>query len=232
MPRKRRAPASPRSRKSRPVKADWVYRSNQFPVNDPAGGAILSGDTLGTYEVNAFTVPSGTAAGRWLYDSKNHLVGLTRLAGAGGVPIFGSMLKAGRAEGSRPTILRTEGMIITTVSTWAVGSVKYYGWRIGDFEQVPDTGAMSLDASYSLMFNVNQTKPADWANQKNWVRERRHYQTFGDNTAGSAMHFVSWSGRRTLREDRGWGIYMEVDNLVSSNIVWRLWLRSLVVDEG
>lgn len=228
---RRRRFSTPRSRKSASVRPDWVYRANARPAYNPAGAAIMNGDTMGTYGAAETTVSQQTAAAKWLYDSHNHHVVIQRMEGAAPNQILTTLSRAGRAEGGKATILCTSGVILMRASAWAVGSRRTIGYRMGIFEQAPDSGAMALDPNYSLWANFGNTQPADWANMRNWVWERRIFEDFGAANNLTRTVSVFWKGRRTLKPHEGWGLFIE-GGASSVDCIQSFWLRTLVVDEG
>lgn len=213
------------------MKADWVYRPNLQPIYNPAGAAIANGDALGTYDQNEFTVGTGSAAGRVLYDSHDHIRHFTNAGGAPGQPIIAGMPASARAEGSQATILAVQGVIWLRKSEWALGNVMRTGWRIGVFEQQPESGAISIDANYSLFNTFATAQPALWANDRMWVQQRLLMEMFGGASDQGRTYYVNWKGRRRLKPFQCMGMYIETHS-TSVNAIYTLWLRTLVADEG
>lgn len=217
--RRRRAPMVRKSRR----RADWVYRHHAYT---PIGGAA---DSLGTYAPRIITQVSGiaTAQSHVLYDSQNWLA----TSGQGGINTNAVLSRSGRAEGRNPTILATEGIIYVEPSTWAIGNLIAYGWRLGVWEQ-DLTGVFSLDPQYS-MWVESAPGPVcgQWANNgRNNAAERRIHYGFSDNQAFMVLR-VKWRGRRILKPNECWGIYTELES-TSVNVRQQFWLRSLVEDEN
>lgn len=227
MPRKRRSFSTPRSRKARRPKADWVYRNNLLNA-----GAYADG--LGTYEPQVIAHSTGVinAQSHVLYDSHNYLS-----ASRSATPLlgFGFTRSHARAAGRKPTILAVEGIVYWEPSVWAAGNLMAIGMRIGAYEQ-DVSGVFSLDPNYSMWVQqlgagTDSTNPAYWANagrQNAW--ERRVHYGFSDNSVFKVVR-VSWRGRRVLNDNECWGLYTELEG-TSVNTRTQYWLRSLVSDEG
>lgn len=211
------------------VAADWVYRDN---VYDDAGATI---ENLGSY-VNtptALTPGVANALVKSLYDSHNYMKGV--VAPSAGTPfVFGS---AARAEAHRPLILGVEGQVIIRPSTWALGDNIVLGARVAIFEQDAGNGVALLDPTYT-MFNTTPNvsiNPANWANDRTWIWERRMYETFLENRAVFRL-FLRLRFRRRLLPHQALFLYLETNNqggtTGSVNVQVTPWVRSLVADEG
>lgn len=234
MARSRRRFSTPRSRKSRPVRADWVYRSNslaQAPGNPYA-------DSLGTYSPATITQATGinNALSHVLYDSQNYFgdQAVGGVLAAVGSP-YRTLPRAARAAGKRATILRTVGIVNIITSDWSLGNVAALGMRIGAFEQAM-TGVFSIDPDYSMWVDgptVPVTMVTEWADFRRTNRwERRILRPFNNSVLSPIWQIpVNWKGRATLDPKDCWGMYTEAE---STGVTLRLqfWLRSLVVDEG
>lgn len=215
----------------RRVAADWVYRPNLIDL----AGALI--DDLGSYDHAGGTLVGGPTNANFhiLYDSHNYLVqtkGPT-LAGVGGQ----ALPMAARAEATRPLIMRVQGTMLFKPSAWAVGSIFQLAWRFGIFEQDPQSGSILIDPSYSLWNSgnagINQLRPATWANDRNWQHERRYGQAFHDNGAYFMQRF-NFRVNRRIDPNECYGLFLESDIFfVSSvNLLYQLWFRTLVADEG
>lgn len=232
---KRRSPAfigGRRKSKGLP-KADWVYR--QHGIRTDTGVQV---DSLGTYDEVQVILPSGVqnAQSHILYDSHVQ-IGMQTAAGTqtpAGTPIR-YVNRAARAEGSRATILRTQGIIVVQPDGWVLGNVIALGWRIGAWEQ-DTTGVFTLDAAYSMWVRQVATPfdpPAMWANfHRLNAREGRVFREFNSTQVSPLFPvYINWRGRRRLDPKDCWGIYTE-GAPTSIQIRQQFWLRTLVVDEG
>lgn len=225
---------SPRRRE----KADWVYRGPvATPVDDsdtPIGDPKTAG--LASYTQFVTTMNTGAINARFLvlYDSQNRLAHWAGTSTGVGGSRYGVLNRAARSEGRRARILATEGSIYIEPSTWAIGNVMAFGWRLGAWDQDPQTGLISLPAGYSMTQNVTlstQDAPDVWANTYNWVREGRFFRGFNSNESNVFNLRIMWRGRRALRGNEAWGLYME-GAPTGVNVRLQPWLRTLVVDEG
>lgn len=227
------------ARRHKPTKrrrrADWVYRGPGVDIDAP--GVLTGPDTdLASYHAVQTTFSVGVSNARFLvlYDSHDRLNTLQNYV-AGAAAAYVAVGAEARAEGRRARILATEGHIIMVPDTWAIGSTMSYGWRLGAFEQDPDTGLASLDADYSMFVNAAadpRIGPAKFADTKTWVREhhaRRVFSTTNDQAIEN-IHF-RWKGMRTLRANEAWGLYLEGQTGVDFRI-HATWCRTLVSDEG
>lgn len=216
--------------KRRRVAADWVYRPC---LQDLAGGLI---DDLGTYDFITGTLVAGPANANFhvLYDSHNHI---SNTMGALAAAPIREMPNAARAEATRPLIMRVQGIATIRPSAWAVGSIFQLGMRFGIFEQDAQSGSVLIDPAYSMWSaggaGINQLRVATWANDRNWQHERRFGQAFHDNGAYFMQRF-NFRVNRRIDPNECYGIYMESDTqFVSSiNLLYQLWFRTLVSDEG
>jgi len=226
-------------RKSAPAeKADWVYRGNAHTPIDPDTNPIGFPDFQGTYTSSAITLNSGVTNSTvlWCYDSSQrmqHYVS-TNPVQAVGPSTVGRLFPAARATGKRAKILATEGYLMVSPSTWSTGNVLTFGWRLGTWEQDPEGGLAVLQVSYSmytdaLSLGSDTTTWADWGNH---VRDEREAKSFSSQTGAPIFRIpIRWRGRRSLRPEWGWGIYLEAEDQ-SVNMRVQPWLRSLVVDDA
>lgn len=216
-----------RGRRSARPRADWTYRSN---IHDAAGALV---DSLGSYEAIATTLAPGVGSAifKCLYDSHNR-VGGVRKPDAAGATFFPSMPGPARAEGGKAKILAVQGTLQVTPVTWALGNRYTLGIRFGQFEMDPISPAILIDPLYTMLGvgTLIQSKPAQWANDRNWDREFRHTEVFNDNSQTRMFRF-SFRVRRTLRPNMAYGMFLETSN-GSVNVAITPWFRALVSDEG
>lgn len=208
---------------------DWVYRSD---LHDEAGGLV---DPWGTYEQVGAGLVSGyeNSIAQVLYDGHNYLGSAAAMAG--NVPVF--QPRAARAEGGKPKILAVQGVIGAIPSVWALGSVFNLGIRFGVFEQDEVSGAPVFPAEYNMWgytgaINQNVTKPATFANTRNWDRELRRFEAF--NAGGGSIRFnyhFRFKVNRRLRPHECYAVYLETQG-GSSTLSTVFFLRTLVADEG
>lgn len=225
---------SRKRRSSQPKRRfDWVYRGLATEGETWAESESLG---LRSYGGPPSAANAGVANARALilYDSQNRLATLAGAGPLGGVGA-GLLHRSARAEGRRPLIRATQGTIYFRASTWALGNVMAWGWRLGAFEQDPNTGLLSLDAAYGMW--TDAAGEPFWgdvnvfANEGRHVAERRYWRAF-DSSKGSDSSFdIRWSGRRALSPEHAWALYFEVHS-TSVNMVIQPWLRSLVADEA
>lgn len=208
------------------VKGDWVYRANVRTIPGITG---TTDDTLGTYGVGIRTQSSGinNATVIWLYDSHDRM---QYTASSTASAQLGRMSPAARAEGKKAVIRRTEGYFEIEPSSWALGNICRWGWRLGAFEQDPFTGLTSVNVGYG-MWGRNPPSTADyWADVKNWVKEGRLNKAFNNEMASPSWVIpIHWHGKWTLRANEGWGFWIEGE---VTNIRYDTWFRSFVSDEG
>lgn len=206
-------------------KGDWVYRGD---IHDSAGGLI---DNFGTYVPGAGFVQvagSANATIHWLYDSANYRKYSVTVGGTTtGMPSFH------RAEGQKPLLLRVQGWISFTPSTWAAGSTFFLGMRLGIFEQNQNTGNALFAAAYN-MWNYAATdaiSAAAFANDSRIIRDWRMVKSFAD--AGTPIRYnlyLNVKMRRRMNPTDGLGIYLETAT-GSTNLVVVSALRTFIVDE-
>lgn len=213
-----------RSRRQR-VKADWVYRGD---IHDETGALVDDG---GSYTASQKTLTSGgpQAIAPILYDSHNYVKSGTMIGGAGTIIPMGM---AARAEAMRPLIMRVQGVVHVSPSTWALGSAFHLGFRFGVFEQDAQTGLLLIDPAYNMwtaVANVD-TAPSRWANDRKWVRETRTAVTFSDNSQFFNFRF-NFKTKRRLNPNECFAVYTETFT-GSVNLGLRYFLRTLVADEG
>lgn len=218
---RRRAPQ--RMMRTPRVRKDWVYRPNFVSETvDP----FLGNDLLGSYDDNILGESSGQAGGnsRILYDSANRIQHVMR-TGAGLTMV---MPGAARVQGRGPTMHWVQGIIYVEPTNWAIGNLIAWGWRIGVFEQAPDSGAIEIDADYSMWQQVASAVPvATWANQQRTnLWERRIHYGFSDNQVFTTVR-VSTRIRVRLQDHECLAIYTEGE-ATSVNIRPQYWLRTLV----
>lgn len=124
----------------------------------------------------------------------------------------------------------TEGIVYVEPTTWALGSLIAWGFRIGIFEQDPMSGAIGLDPSYSMWATgpgSGDPNPATWANQgRTNIHERRIHYGFSDNATFTVQKFRVPIGRR-LQDHECLAVYFEGEN-TSVDIRTQWWLRTLV----
>lgn len=201
---------------------DWVYRPS---VREQT--VFNGGDILGTYDENLYSQSSGVNFGdaHILYDSHNRIATVMR---AGGSANFVGIPNAARAGGRGPLMHAVAGSIYVEPSTWAVGNLIAWGWRVGVFEQAPDTGQILLDPDYSMWaVGPGLVPPATWANMQrmnSWER-RRHFG-FSDNQQFFTLPVFTRVNRR-LQDHECLAIYHEGES-TSVNVRMQFWLRTLV----
>lgn len=226
-----------RSRISR-GKADWVYRGPLGIPGDPSDNDWYIDQSLSTYTPVAQTVTSGPAGafGFILYDSTNRLSILANTWDtAAGFGTVAALSRAARAEGRKPLCLRVSGQVLIRPSTWAVGSLMYFGMRVGVFEQDPSIGTLLLNADYSMLQTTTQEwsdSPAVMANDRNWVWQRHFFRGFrSDEPAPGIMVDINVPMRRSLKSNECLALYFEGAS-TSVNLSVTRFLRTLVVDES
>lgn len=212
-----------RSSAGRP-RMDWVYRPNVAAetISPWVGG----NDLIGSYDENLFGESSGLngASSRILYDSHNRIATVMRTGTGLSVP----MANAARVSGRGPMMHRVQGIIYVEPTTWAIGNLIAWGWRIGVFEQDPGSGAIELDADYSMWTQSASAIPvASWANQRRvnlW--ERRVHYGFSDN-ATFTVQKLNVPLKVRLQDHECLAIYTEGE-ATSVNVRVQYWLRTLV----
>lgn len=221
-----------RSRSRQPMlrrKLDWVYRPNYR--QDSVQGFDAT-DLLGTYDPDLRTYLSGVAnSGAWvLYDSQNRLINVMR--GGSGSNLAAIMPNAARAEGRNTYIHSVRGTVYIEPTTWALGNLIAWGFRIGIFEQDPESGAMLFDPAYSMWVSAGGgITVANWANmgrQNLW--ERRVHFGFSDNQRFTVMG-VQCRVNRVLQPHECLGVYFEGES-TSVNVRCQTWLRTLAAQPG
>jgi len=217
---------------------DWVYRGNAHQIVDDQNNPLGFPDNQGTYTSSAISMSSGAESSTvlWLYDSSQrmqHFVS-TNAVQAAGPATLGRLFPAARATGKRAQIVETEGYLFISPSSWAIGNLLSFGLRVGSWEQDPEGGLAVLQVSYS-MYTDALTLGSDtstWADWGNHVVEQRHAIGFNANVGAPVFKIpIRWRGKRSLRPEHGWGIYLEVEDQ-SVNVRIQPWLRSKVVDEA
>lgn len=227
MPTRRKRFTS-RSRTTRRPKGDWVYRGHALAADGTP-------DEIGSY-ANSISVGPGVANSNILslYDSKQHLSLMTKfnMAGGGaGTPTF-SLPTAARAEGSRPLILRVQGVVQVTPSAWAIGNGIRLGYRIMAVEQDAGSGSALLDNDYSMWSNLNATQPADHANARRLnLYEKRFMEVFNASESASWLMRFNVKLRVRLNPNEMLGLYIE-HHTTSVTASHYAFMRTFVVDEG
>lgn len=207
-------------RSSRARRGDWVYRDQV--IDDNGVGA-----SDGTWSPVIFAQTSGQANRRGfvLYDSQNFL---RQMAGSGAVD---RLSNAARAEGKRPLMLEVDGHVYMEPTVWAVGNIIAWGLRILIDEQDPSAGGLVQAAAYSMWANVGVQSSAFYANQPNWIAEKRIYKVF--NASQDSHRDFTWNVkfRRRLQAHQALWIYSEGES-TSVNTRLQFYMRTRVVDEG
>jgi len=216
---RRRMTKSPgRARKKR----DWVYRDD---VLDAAGLPTDGGGTYTPWGSFVLTPSLLNAQIHILYDSAQYRGYATQL---GNVPQ--AMGSWGRAEGRRAQTHYVRGSFSVTPSTWALGSVYFWGSRIIVAEQDAFGNAV-LDATYSMWNPIatNSLRPARWANGHENKWEMYHIERFNDNNSTKNFRLFT-RARAFLRPHECLCFYTETA-LGSVNVSVNLRLSTLVTDE-
>lgn len=204
------------------MKADWVYRGDQV---DNEGAAYRG---LSTYSAASVALSTGESAGHILYDSKNYL---RQIAGNSE-----TMNTTGRAAGSKPKMIRVQGMLKWEASVWATGDDLQIAFRIGVFQQDSLDGFLQVDVNYTMMnLGLSVADNVDiWANQPRanlWEqRVYQHFATGNESSVRSLYVNASMKGVR-LNDDECLGLYVEMGQ-ASEGMRYYRWLRTLVQDEG
>lgn len=216
MSRRRAAPRGPRK--------DWVYRPT-YQGSDVEG--MSATDLLGSYDQQVFGSTSGLtgSSSRILYDSHNRIINVMRGALTGGLTI--GMPNAARAAGRGPTCHLVQGVIYVEPTTWAIGNLISWGWRLGVFEQDPLSGAIELDPGYSMWVTTEAINPATWANmgrQNLW--EKRLFYGFSDNSRFTTVR-MNVPIKVRLQDHECLALYYEGEG-TSVDVRTQYWLRTLV----
>lgn len=218
---------------------DWVYRGLIGVPGDEGepGDGWFNTASLASYHSLATTITAGRtgATAIILYDSVNRLSTLANTwNNALGSATVGALSRAARAEGRKALVKRVQGQVLFRPSSWALGNVMTFGWRLGVYEQDSAVGSLLLDAEYSIFDNTLEwsTHIAVWANDHGNIAERRYFKGFrSDDPAPGIMVPFDIRFRRSLPPNMCLALYMEVGTS-SVNITHQPWLRTLVHDEG
>lgn len=222
--RRRSVPRGTRRTTSRRRRGDWCYRPN---YRSGTISGYTATDLLGSYDetLTAFTSGAASSGAKILYDSKNRLVQPMR---GGSGALTAAMPGAARANQRGPLIHMVVGVVYCEPTTWALGNLIAWGWRVGIFEQHPVSGDILLDADYSMwVTGPDITYPATWANmpRQNLWETRRHFG-FSDNQRFFTMPIMVRVNRR-LQDHECLAIYTEGES-TSVNTRHQYWLRTLV----
>lgn len=224
-----------------------MYRGWGTPVGDldavPDVGDIEDYEQA-SYSNQVVTLTAGPdeMQARILYDSHNRIaVAMGAGDQASGLVTHTWHTRAARAEGSKAVVYAVEGFMAFEPSTWSLGSMMRVGMRLGVWEQEAQSGYVLLPTAYSMFAAINVDlspwgQPAMWANDRNWVWERRPMKYFGDASSTPLMIVpVRWRSRlgRALKPDECFAMVLEIPSQTGvSNLRTRCWLRSFVADEG
>lgn len=211
-------------------KFDWVYRGKEWSDD----GVVWTTNNA-TYSDDEVTVTAGAATAfvPILYDAQNYLQSRTGYSVAGGQ--FRQTNRAARAEGRKPLIKATEGVMLVRPSTWAIGNRLHFVWRIMIGEQDPESGSIVLNADYTACnpaVTVPFTDVSGWRNQNVCLAEGFVWKSFGDNGQTWLIPW-RWRGKRTLGAEQGLFLYIEAQ-VGGSNInpILTCRGRTLVSDEA
>lgn len=209
-----------RTRRPQP-KFDWVYRPTAVGEGAP---------DLGSYR-GAFSIAIASglqgAYALVLYDSIDWLMQVDRVSNL--------LPRAARAEGRHPLIGGVELDIAYTPDTWAEGGVMQWGFRLGWFEQDPNTGVPAVLAEYTMWVPTPDVQePAIDANDRMTnIREWRQYFAFNQQVTQPWFHhhkFIKFK-RRAPGSRHALCLYIE-GTPASSNMRGIFNCRTLVADEG
>jgi len=216
-----------------------VYRGNLgIPGDEGEPGDAWSNDnSLASYFGNTTTMGSGRTNARAiiLYDSHNRISTLANTWNSAlGSATVAALSRSARAEGRKALCKRVQGQMLFRPSTWALGNIMSFGWRLGVFEQDSAVGSILLDAEYS-MFDPSlewSTSVAVWANDSGNIAERRYFKGFrSDDPAPGVMQSFDVRFKRSLPPNMCLALYMEGSSS-SVSVTFQPWLRTLVHDEG
>jgi len=209
---------------------DWVYRPREY---DSEGASV---SLNGGYMSGAITLAGGAASASALilYDSQNYTSQSLMMNPATGTRTF--INRAGRAEGRGPLIKAVDGYLLVTVSSWAIGSLMDWGWRILVAEQDEDDGGAVLDADYSLLTPPAAVQDANdvavWANERYNLREGYVRRQSVDQSGPFVMP-IRWRGLRRLDPEHALFLYLEQGTAIGTvNAIITPRLRCLVADES
>jgi len=226
MRRKMRRRGVPRGTIRAP-KADWVYRDDSQRNANPFDAS----DGLGSYSQVYSTLTAGqtTAQAVVLYDSSSYLRSVTSVNAITQLGLLGG---EARAAGRRATVHAVEGHLNVIPSTWAVGSVIRFGWRILAGEQEPDDGGIILDIDYTMWLGQATASggrtAAHYRNQTRCLAEGRLERAFStSNDQAMSNVRIAWKDRWRLREEEGLFLFLESEGS-GVNVRWNPWLRTLV----
>lgn len=193
---------------------------------------LTGSDLRGTYEptTKSLAVGQGESEGLILYDSHTWL----RQAGAGLGTNLGSVSGASRAAGRRATVLTVAGLIYIEPTAWAIGNAINLGWRIIRAEQDIQSGAVILDATYTMWLNgAFGMGPAASANDAHTnMREGRFMRTFSTSNSNTSFNVpIFWRGKCTLADRECLALYLELEASGGAvGLRYQTWIRSLVQD--
>lgn len=232
----------------RRVRKDWVYRpaGHRLPDETVNAGQGLGafeglGASLGSYDRQVVTMATGVAASqaRILYDSTNRIaVGMGSLDSETRTTTW--FTRAARAEGKKARVFAVQGFLHCEPTTWTLGNVMAIGWRLGVYDQDPESGFIEVPTEYSMWENGSAgvgtpfATPAMWANDGRWVKEDRRIKVFSSGDEAPQMRIpIYWRSARgiTLRGRESFALYLEL-GATAVQMRIQTWLRSLVSDEG
>lgn len=219
------------------MRADWVYRGDQYRLDDPSS---VEPAFSGSY-YSPITLAVGSSTAQVLYDSNDYIGsrygGVQVIGGANRRMSVGSEARPDRAMGG-PLIhgVDVHANVRVNDSAWTTNLTMYLAMRIVVAEQDPETGRMVADVNYSMWSNISgfqSGEPAVWANgrQNCWetriVRSRRTTDVALDMFIDRRVRF-----KRRLDSQEGLFLYLETHTAsVNLNLV-NLWCRTLVTDVG
>lgn len=197
----------------RRMRADWVYRGEEFNATGQVHPTQVASYTGAIDRANgAYTLTVGAPLGLVLYDSNDYLRQGTRtIQAVGGNVTMGWMGKEGRAEGKRPTILGVDVHLELQPSAWTLGANWALGWRLVICDQNMSTGGLDLPGQYKMSsINARDNGSSMWANGWGNLMEGYRYVAFmtGNETVRWSIH-ARWRGRRTLSSSTCLGLYVE-----------------------
>lgn len=213
------------ARRTRFMRADWVYRPSEN-----IEGAFLGSYTGGQAHTLA-TGPSGVAAAI-LYDSVDYKAWLT----LNGLAQAAEMPSAARAEGRTPTVLAMEAWVRFRSTNWIAGAYMMGAVRLGLFEQDTISSQLSLQAEYTIWDVADGNAPAIFANDRQTNMKTWYFaKGIGDGSASNnlPMHLY-WKGRRRFPSSKHClALYFETPAIFNTaDLRFEIMARSLISDEG